>query len=106
MFYTKHFYGFEKEGKCDYFQEKAVTGHFFKFKWLLNEQMIKDKLVESLNMPINDQDIKRLLPRTRAELKEEKEEACRLEDMLQRMSVREKRTYDRAQREKEAFDES
>ena len=64
MFYTKHFYGFEKEGKCDYYQEKAVTGHFFNYKYLIKQELIDSTLVHSLNQPINEKDIKKLLPKT------------------------------------------
>ena len=53
MFYTKHFYGFEKEGKCDYYQEREVTGHFFNYKYILKQELIDSTLVHSLNKPIN-----------------------------------------------------
>ena len=49
MFYTKHFYGFEKEGKCDYYQEKAVTGHYFGFKYPIRQDLINKTLARCLN---------------------------------------------------------
>ena len=40
MLYTKHFYGFEKEGKCDYYQEKACQGHYFNFKYQFRKDLL------------------------------------------------------------------
>lgn len=44
MLYTKHFYGFEKEGKSDHYLEKAVTSNIFTFKYPLKLSEIQNKL--------------------------------------------------------------
>lgn len=103
MFYTKHFYGFEKEGKCDYYQEKASKGHYFNFKFPLKQDMLEDVLTRCLNIPVNS--IQFLLPKSYGERVKEERESAALEQRLANMTVRERRHYDRAQREKESIEE-
>ena len=33
MLYTKHFYGFEKEGKAEHYNEKSVVATTFDFRY-------------------------------------------------------------------------
>lgn len=33
MLYTKHFYGFEKEGKTEHYNEKSVVATTFDFRY-------------------------------------------------------------------------
>ena len=54
MFYTKHFYGFEKEGKCDYYQEKAVQGTYFGFKYPLKKKLVEKHFVTLIDRAIAD----------------------------------------------------
>ena len=44
MLYTKHFYGFEKEGKADHYVEKQVTSNIFTFKYPLRMADVQEKL--------------------------------------------------------------
>lgn len=103
MFYTKHFYGFEKEGKCDYFQEKQCSGHYFNFRYPLRRDLLETNLGKCLNMPVDD--VKFLLPKTQGELREEAKERERVEYMLAQMTPRERRQYERQEREKETMQE-
>lgn len=80
MFYTKHFYGFEKEGKCDYFQEKQSSGHYFNFKYPLRKDLIEANLTKCLNVPVDE--VKFLLPKSQEELRVEAKEKAELEYML------------------------
>lgn len=103
MFYTKHFYGFEKEGKCDYYQEKATKGHYFNFKYPLKKDAIEGVLMRCLNLPIDS--VEFLLPRPYKERVQEAREKKALEQRLAMMTPRERRQYDRAMREKESIEE-
>jgi len=89
MFYTKHFYGFEKEGKCDFYQEKQAIGHYFNFKYPLRKDLLEANLTRCLNIPIDD--IKFLLPKTLAEKRAEAKEQQELEYMISQMTSRERR---------------
>jgi len=67
ILYNKYFYGFEKEGKSAYFQEKTVTGIHLPFRYPLREDLLDSTLMMALNIPIRDVDS--LRPR---DLEEEK----------------------------------
>jgi hypothetical protein len=56
ILYNKYFYGFEKEGKSQYFQEKAVTGMFLPFRYPLREDLLDSVLMMALNVPISNLD--------------------------------------------------
>ena len=44
MLYTKHFYGFEKEGKSDSYLEKQVSAAIITFKYPIKLAQLQDKL--------------------------------------------------------------
>jgi len=52
LLYTKHFYGFEKEGKSNYYFEKAVHGHYFNFRYPIKDSMIGETVMKLLNEPV------------------------------------------------------
>ena len=56
MLYTKHFYGFEKEGKCDHYLEKQVTSNIFNFKYPLKLSEVQDKLQPCVAKGLTDVD--------------------------------------------------
>lgn len=62
ILYTKFFYGFEKEGKSNYFFEKAVFGHYFNYKIAFKEAFLGDTIMKALNEPITDVDEMGLRP--------------------------------------------
>ncbi len=53
ILYNKYFYGFEKEGKSQYFQEKSVSGIFLPFRYPLREDLLDSILMIALNTPIS-----------------------------------------------------
>jgi len=44
ILYNKYFYGFEKEGKSQYFQEKAVSGVYLPFRYPFREDLLDSTL--------------------------------------------------------------
>jgi hypothetical protein len=56
ILYNKYFYGFEKEGKSGYFQEKCVSGIYLPFRYPLREDLLDSTLMMALNVPIKDID--------------------------------------------------
>ncbi len=52
--YNKYFYGFEKEGKSNYYLEKSVQGAHYPFRYPLKEDLIPSTLMKALNTPIKD----------------------------------------------------
>ena len=70
ILYNKYFYGFEKEGKSAYFQEKAVSGFYLPFKYPFREDLLDKTLLLGLNVPIHD--VESLRPR---DLEAERKEA-------------------------------
>jgi hypothetical protein len=73
MLYTRHFYGFEKEGKSDTYLEKQVTSSIFSFKYPLKLSEIQDKLHAYVTKPLTDVEI--FLPKSEETAKEELKEA-------------------------------
>ena len=56
ILYNKYFYGFEKEGKSAYFQEKGVSGFYLPFRYPFREDLLDSTLMSALNVPIRDID--------------------------------------------------
>jgi hypothetical protein len=56
ILYNKYFYGFEKEGKSAYFQEKAVSGFYLPFRYPFREDLLDSTMMLALNVPISDID--------------------------------------------------
>lgn len=54
LLYTKHFYGFEKEGKSNYYFEKAMRGHYFNFRYPIKESMLGETVMKLLNEAVID----------------------------------------------------
>jgi hypothetical protein len=55
ILYNKYFYGFEKEGKSNYFLDNAVEeGVYFNFKFPLNELLLPLTMVRAINLPLGD----------------------------------------------------
>jgi len=52
--YNKYFYGFEKEGKSQYFLANAVQGHYFNYRFPFKEELIGTVLPKVLNTPLNE----------------------------------------------------
>ena len=78
IIYNKYFYGFEKEGKSVYYQEKTVTGLYIPFRYPFKEELLDKTLLLALNTPIHrdGNGINSLKPRDVAKeqaMKEEKE---------------------------------
>ena len=93
MLYTKHFYGFEKEGKSDYFLEGKVTGHYFNYRYPFKESVLKYTLHKALNVPIKD--VKFLLPKPSSEIRKEEEAKAAEEERIAQMNERERRKWER-----------
>ena len=93
MLYTKHFYGFEKEGKSDYFLEGKVTGHYFNYRYPFKESVLKYTLHKALNVPIKD--VKFLLPKPSSETRKEEEAKAAEEERIAQMNERERRKWER-----------
>lgn len=52
ILYNKYFYGFEKEGKSAYFQEKTVVGGYFPYRYPFKEDLLQTTVMQALNMPL------------------------------------------------------
>ena len=52
ILYNKYFYGFEKEGKSQYFLEKQVTGAYVLYKYPFKEDLLPTTIMMALNVPI------------------------------------------------------
>ena len=75
ILYNKYFYGFEKEGKSSYFQEKSVQGLYVSYRYPFREDLLVSTLMQALNMPIRSVDV--LRPKNE---QEEAKEAAELRD--------------------------
>jgi len=97
LLYTKYFYGFEKEGRSNYFFEKAVHGHYFNYRYPIKESMIGDTIMKVLNEPLTNFTQMGLRPEAPEdrEIREKKEavEQADLEARIAEMSSLEKRRY-------------
>jgi hypothetical protein len=56
ILYNKYFYGFEKEGKSAYFQEKAGNGFYMPFRYPFREDLLDSTLMQALNVPLHSAD--------------------------------------------------
>lgn len=56
VLYNKYFYGFEKEGKSAFFQEKAVSGTYLPYRYPFREDLLPTSLLAALNQPLRDLD--------------------------------------------------
>lgn len=54
ILYNKYFYGFEKEGKSAYFQEKTVSGIYVPYRYPFREDLLSTTIMMALNTPICD----------------------------------------------------
>lgn len=72
ILYNKYFYGFEKEGKSAYFQEKAVTGIYLPFRYPFREDLLDSTLHLALNVPVSN--VESLRPRDLVAEQKETEE--------------------------------
>jgi hypothetical protein len=97
LLYTKYFYGFEKEGRSNYFFEKAVHGHYFNYRYPIKESMIRDTIMKVLNEPLTNFAQMGLRPEAPEDAyiraKKEEQAAAELEERIQAMSSLEKRRY-------------
>ena len=80
MLYTKHFYGFEKEGKSAYYLQNTVTGHYFNYRYPINTDKLEETIFKALNTPIESATF--LLPPGIAERVKAEEEKAKHEQML------------------------
>ena len=94
ILYNKYFYGFEKEGKSAYFQEKAVTGIYLPFRYPFREDLLDSTLHLALNVPVSN--VESLRPRDLvAEQKETEEKENRLKKQMEEMTKDEQRKIER-----------
>ena len=103
MLYTKHFYGFEKEGKCDTYNEKQVVSNVFNFRYPVNQYEIQDKLQPCIGLGLTD--VEWLIPESEESKKQKQREAAALAERVAAMTPIEKRKYDREQKKKERIQE-
>ena len=103
MLYTKHFYGFEKEGKCDTYNEKQVVSNVFNFRYPVNQYEIQDKLQPCIGLGLTDIDY--LIPKSEETKRQEEREAAALAERVAAMTPFEKRKYDREQKRLERIQE-
>ena len=77
ILYNKYFYGFEKEGKSAFFQEKAVSGFYLPYRYPFREDLIDSTIHLALNLPVSN--VESLKPRDlEAEKKETEDQENRL----------------------------
>lgn len=96
MLYTKHFYGFEKEGSCSVYREaSSITGHYFNYRYPIRQDLIDVTLRKMLNRPIWSEAIQALLPKN--DLLLELEEQANEKELarVEAMEPKEKRRYER-----------
>jgi len=85
MLYTKHFYGFEKEGKSESYLEKQTTAAVFAFKYPVKLSEIQDKLQANVAKGLTD--IEFLLPKAVEDVRDEEKEAAALAEKLEKMTA-------------------
>jgi len=100
MLYTKHFYGFEKEGKSAYYIEKQAQGHYFNYKYPVKESMIKDTILKVLSEAVDEDSIKRIKPKSNVELEKEQQVKENEQKRIDAMTGVEKRKWEIQQRRK------
>lgn len=103
ILYNKYFYGFEKEGKSAYFQEKAVTGIYLPFRYPFREDLLDSTLHLALNVPVSN--VESLRPRDLvAEKKETEEKENRLKKQMEEMTKDEQRKIERELKHKKKIE--
>ena len=103
ILYNKYFYGFEKEGKSAYFQEKAVTGIYLPFRYPFREDLLDSTLHLALNVPVSN--VESLRPRDLvAEQKETEEKENRLKKQMEEMTKDEQRKIERELKHKKKME--
>lgn len=104
LLYTKFFYGFEKEGKSNYFFEKAVHGHYFNYRYPIKEGLLGETIMKVLNEPVVDVDHLGLRPEAECDKEErvrkEEEEKQKLDEKITKMSSLEKKRYKAEEKKK------
>ena len=96
MLYTKHFYGFEREGKSESYLEKQVSAGIFAFKYPVRLAEIIEKLQPLIGVALKDIDF--MLPKTAEKLKQEEKEAAALAERIERMTPVERRKFELQQK--------
>ena len=103
ILYNKYFYGFEKEGKSAYFQEKSVTGIYLPFRYPFREDLLDSTLHLALNVPVSN--VESLRPRDLvAEQKETEEKENRLKKQMEEMTKDEQRKIERELKHKKKIE--
>jgi len=92
MLYTKHFYGFEKEGKSETYLEKQTTASVFSFKYPVKLSEIQDKLQTNVAKGLTD--VEFLLPKPLNDARDEEKEAAAEAEKLEQMSTIKRRRYE------------
>lgn len=101
MLYTKHFYGFEKEGSCMVHRDAgAISGHFFNYRYPLRRDLIDSTLRKMLNRPLWQEPVQKLLPKNEWEQLLETENKENEENRINALEPKERRRYDREQRKR------
>jgi hypothetical protein len=94
MLYTKHYYGFEKEGSCSAYRDaQAITGHYFNYKYPINQSLMDETVRKMLNRPVWS--VKDLIPKNEWELKAEELQKEREEAKIDAMEPKERRRHER-----------
>lgn len=96
MLYTKHFYGFEREGKSESYLEKQVNSGIFAFKYPLKLTELVEKVQPLVGKGLRD--IEFLLPKSAEQIKQEEKEAAEVQKKIDAMTHHEKRRYDMQQK--------
>lgn len=97
ILYTKHFYGFEKEGSCSAYRDaSSISGHYFNFRYPIRQDMIDLTLRKMLNRPIWNEAVLALIPKNEIELELEELEKVKEQARVDAMDTKERRKYERA----------
>lgn len=106
ILYNKYFYGFEKEGRSQYFLSNAVKGYYFSYRYPFNEVLIQTMLPKVMNVALSETFIdKKVRLKTKAELEAEDKAKKDEELKLSQMEERERKRYLREKRKKEQLEE-
>ena len=84
MLYTKHFYGFEKEGKTEHFLDKQVNANVINFRYPLKLSELQDKLHPQVCKGLTD--VEFLKPKSEEQEKEEAKQAAELAEKIAKMT--------------------
>jgi hypothetical protein len=99
ILYNKYFYGFEKEGKSAYFQEKLSSGLYLPYRYPFREDLLATCLMPALNVPLRD--LEGLKPRDAEEERRELEDKeNRVRRQMEQMSKEELRKLERENKQR------